>query len=113
MVGVAGFEPATPSSRTRCSTRLSHTPTKRSGLITVPFQTRKRGAQMIAEPATRVVKATADTIASAARCLNDGGLVAFPTETVYGLGGDATNGQAVARLYEAKGRPAFNPLISH
>jgi L-threonylcarbamoyladenylate synthase len=42
-----------------------------------------------------------------------GGLVAFPTETVYGLGADATNGRAVARLYEAKGRPAFNPLIAH
>ena len=49
----------------------------------------------------------------AARCLEDGGLVAFPTETVYGLGADATNARAVARLYEAKGRPAFNPLIAH
>src|SRR6185436_16008202 len=42
-----------------------------------------------------------------------GGLVAFPTETVYGLGADATNGEAVARLYAAKGRPEFNPLIAH
>jgi L-threonylcarbamoyladenylate synthase len=42
-----------------------------------------------------------------------GGLVAFPTETVYGLGADATDARAVARLYEAKGRPAFNPLIAH
>ncbi|HEV3184834.1 MAG TPA: L-threonylcarbamoyladenylate synthase [Xanthobacteraceae bacterium] len=42
-----------------------------------------------------------------------GGLVAFPTETVYGLGADATSGPAVARLYDAKGRPAFNPLIAH
>ena len=50
---------------------------------------------------------------AAARCLAAGGLVAFPTETVYGLGADAANGEAVARLYEAKGRPAFNPLISH
>jgi L-threonylcarbamoyladenylate synthase len=49
----------------------------------------------------------------AARCLQDGGLVAFPTETVYGLGADATNARAVARLYEAKGRPSFNPLIAH
>jgi len=49
----------------------------------------------------------------AARCLEDGGLVAFPTETVYGLGADATNARAVARLYEAKGRPSFNPLIAH
>jgi L-threonylcarbamoyladenylate synthase len=49
----------------------------------------------------------------AARCLAAGGLVAFPTETVYGLGADATNGEAVARLYAAKGRPQFNPLIAH
>jgi L-threonylcarbamoyladenylate synthase len=68
---------------------------------------------MTAKTATRVVKPAADSIAAAARCLTGGGLVAFPTETVYGLGGDATNGEVVARLYEAKGRPAFNPLISH
>jgi len=49
----------------------------------------------------------------AARRLEDGRLVAFPTETVYGLGADATNARAVARLYEAKGRPSFNPLIAH
>jgi L-threonylcarbamoyladenylate synthase len=54
-----------------------------------------------------------DAIAEAARVLAAGGLVAFPTETVYGLGADATNGAAVARLYAAKGRPAFNPLIAH
>src|SRR5438132_5635703 len=48
-----------------------------------------------------------------ARCLEGGGLVAFPTETVYGLGADATNAQAIARLYLAKGRPSFNPLIAH
>jgi len=52
-------------------------------------------------------------IAEAARILRDGGLVAFPTETVYGLGADATADRAVARVYEAKGRPAFNPLIVH
>ena len=52
-------------------------------------------------------------IADAALCLADGGLVAFPTETVYGLGADATNAKAVARLYAAKGRPSFNPLIAH
>jgi L-threonylcarbamoyladenylate synthase len=50
---------------------------------------------------------------AAARTLAAGGLVAFPTETVYGLGADATNATAVALLYQAKGRPAFNPLISH
>jgi L-threonylcarbamoyladenylate synthase len=52
-------------------------------------------------------------IARAARVLRDGGLVAFPTETVYGLGADATSDRAVARVYEAKGRPSFNPLIVH
>ncbi len=52
-------------------------------------------------------------ILAAVRALKKGELVAFPTETVYGLGADATNDQAVARLYEAKGRPSFNPLISH
>jgi L-threonylcarbamoyladenylate synthase len=62
---------------------------------------------------TRVLDADRDAIALAARVLADGGLVAFPTETVYGLGADATNGAAVARLYAAKGRPRFNPLIAH
>jgi len=52
-------------------------------------------------------------VAAAARSLGEGGLVAFPTETVYGLGADATNPAAIARLYQAKGRPAFNPLIAH
>jgi L-threonylcarbamoyladenylate synthase len=49
----------------------------------------------------------------AARILRAGGLVAFPTETVYGLGADATDETAVARIFEAKGRPRFNPLIAH
>ena len=49
----------------------------------------------------------------AANILKKGGLLAFPTETVYGLGADATNDIAVARIYEAKGRPSFNPLIVH
>ncbi len=52
-------------------------------------------------------------IAEGARILRTGGLVAFPTETVYGLGGDATQGKAVARIFAAKGRPSFNPLIVH
>jgi L-threonylcarbamoyladenylate synthase len=68
---------------------------------------------MTAEPTTRVLKPNAGAIGAAVRCLGAGGLVAFPTETVYGLGADAANGEAVARLYDAKGRPAFNPLISH
>jgi L-threonylcarbamoyladenylate synthase len=50
---------------------------------------------------------------AAAQCLAAGGVVAFPTETVYGLGADATNAAAVARIYRAKGRPSFNPLIAH
>ena len=50
---------------------------------------------------------------AAARILARGGLVAFPTETVYGLGADATNGEAVARIFAAKERPRFNPLIVH
>lgn len=45
--------------------------------------------------------------------LGEGGLVALPTETVYGLAADSTNGSAVARIFEAKGRPSFNPLIAH
>jgi len=68
---------------------------------------------MTAEPGTRVLKADSQAIEAAARCLSAGGLVAFPTETVYGLGADAGNGEAIARLYAAKGRPAFNPLIAH
>jgi len=60
-----------------------------------------------------IVKTTEGAIRVAAAHLRDGRLVAFPTETVYGLGGDATNGQAVAAIFEAKGRPRFNPLIVH
>lgn len=52
-------------------------------------------------------------IESAAKVLRGGGLVAFPTETVYGLGADATNAAAVARIFAAKGRPSTNPLIVH
>ena len=68
---------------------------------------------MTAEPSTRVMTVTTEAVAEAVRCLMAGGLVAFPTETVYGLGADATNARAIARLYDAKGRPAFNPLIAH
>src|ERR1700748_282371 len=62
---------------------------------------------------TEILPAGEAATLSAARALNAGGLVAFPTETVYGLGADATNATAIARLYDAKGRPAFNPLIAH
>jgi L-threonylcarbamoyladenylate synthase len=60
-----------------------------------------------------VLKATSQAIEEAAATLRSGGLVAFPTETVYGLGADATNARAVAAVFEAKGRPRFNPLIVH
>ena len=55
----------------------------------------------------------ADELAEAAQIIRDGGLVAFPTETVYGLGGDATNPEASRKIYAAKGRPSDNPLIVH
>ena len=60
-----------------------------------------------------VSNCTADAMARAAEHLKAGSLVAFPTETVYGLGADATNPNAVARIYKAKGRPADHPLIVH
>jgi L-threonylcarbamoyladenylate synthase len=62
---------------------------------------------------TQIWPAGEAAVALAVRCLEGGGLVAFPTETVYGLGADATNAAAIARLYQAKGRPSFNPLIAH
>ncbi len=62
---------------------------------------------------TQTLPATDDGIARAAALLQAGDLVAFPTETVYGLGADATDDVAVARVFEAKGRPRFNPLIVH
>src|SRR4029077_19142567 len=62
---------------------------------------------------TLILSAGPDGIARAATLLRDGALVAFGTETVYGLGGDATNAAAVAGIFAAKGRPRFNPLICH
>ena len=62
---------------------------------------------------TRVLPFTDDSIAEAARLVLAGEPVGIPTETVYGLAADATNAEAVARIYEAKGRPGFNPLIVH
>src|SRR5690242_19470701 len=63
--------------------------------------------------AGELVPATEAAIRRAASLLREGGLVAFPTETVYGLGGDATNDESVAAIFAAKGRPRFNPLIVH
>jgi len=65
------------------------------------------------EDSLGIMTAPPAAIAGAADRLRAGELVAFPTETVYGLGADATNGLAVARIFEAKGRPTFNPLIVH
>lgn len=62
---------------------------------------------------TQTLPPTAEGLDRAARLLRAGGLVAFPTETVYGLGGDARNDRAVAGIFAAKGRPRFNPLIVH
>lgn len=63
--------------------------------------------------ATQMLASDARGVAEAAALLARGGLVAFATETVYGLGGDARDGRAVARIFAAKGRPSFNPLIVH
>ncbi|MBV8662057.1 MAG: threonylcarbamoyl-AMP synthase [Hyphomicrobiales bacterium] len=63
--------------------------------------------------ATLIAPANPESIAAAAAAIRAGGLVAMPTETVYGLAGDATSERAVAAIYAAKGRPAFNPLIAH
>jgi len=60
-----------------------------------------------------LLEATADNLRRAGECIAQGGLVAFPTETVYGLGADAFDAKAVARIFEAKARPSFDPLIVH
>lgn len=62
---------------------------------------------------SNIYKANNGNIQKAAEIIKNGGLVAFPTETVYGLGANVYNAKAVASIFEAKGRPAFNPLISH
>jgi L-threonylcarbamoyladenylate synthase len=62
---------------------------------------------------TRILPYGPEAIAEAARLIGEGEIVAVPTETVYGLAADATNAEAVARIYAAKGRPRFNPLIVH
>jgi len=68
---------------------------------------------MNTKAASRIRPADDAAIADAARALRNGELVAFPTETVYGLAADAGDARAVAAVYAAKGRPAFNPLIAH
>lgn len=73
----------------------------------------KRSVMVSQDRQTQMLAPDTAGIARAADLLRAGRLVAFPTETVYGLGADARNGKAVARIYQAKGRPAFNPLIVH
>lgn len=68
---------------------------------------------MPSAPPAAIHPATPDAVGQAAALLRDGQLVAFPTETVYGLGGDACDDRAVAAIFAAKGRPSFNPLIVH
>lgn len=68
---------------------------------------------LVAEPTEIIRTPDAAALADAGDAIRSGRLVAFPTETVYGLGADATNGEAVARIFAAKGRPSFNPLIVH
>ena len=65
------------------------------------------------DPSDQFVTASSETVERAARLINEGKLVAFPTETVYGLGADATNDTAVAAIFEMKERPTFNPVIIH
>src|SRR6187401_2385275 len=67
----------------------------------------------MAPPVTQILTFGDEAIARAAELIRVGEPVAVPTETVYGLAADATNAEAVARIYEAKGRPSFNPLIVH
>ena len=72
----------------------------------------ERGVRM-SDINTKSLQSNAKGMKQAAEILRTGGLLAFPTETVYGLGADATQNFAVARVYAAKGRPNFNPLIAH
>ena len=73
----------------------------------------KRGVTDMDDQETMRLTTHPADLARAAKVLRADGLVAFPTETVYGLGGNACSGAAVARIYAAKGRPSFNPLIVH
>lgn len=71
------------------------------------------GRDRVSQMTAAILKSDEAGLAAAAAALRSGRLVAFPTETVYGLGADATDGEAVARIFAAKGRPRFNPLIVH
>lgn len=77
------------------------------------IQTLRNGPTVLSGAPTELLDDKPKGLARAAQLLSDERLVAFPTETVYGLGGDARSGTAVARIFAAKGRPSFNPLIVH
>lgn len=77
------------------------------------LSTKYSASQMSGKNVTEIALADAEGIARAARILEQGGLVAVPTETVYGLAARADSAEAVAKIYAAKGRPDFNPLIVH
>ena len=62
---------------------------------------------------TKIFNTSEQDLVEASELIKGGGTLAFPTETVYGLGADATSNIAVAKIYQAKGRPSFNPLIIH
>ena len=62
---------------------------------------------------TKIFNTSKPDLLKASKLIKTGGTLAFPTETVYGLGADATNNLAVAKIFQAKGRPSFNPLIIH
>src|SRR5690242_21109729 len=79
----------------------------------VGAQREAQGDRTLGHRMTRFEKASPEAIAAAGQVLRAGGLVAMPTETVYGLAADATSDRAVAAIYAAKERPAINPLIAH
>src|SRR5258708_4006227 len=103
---------ACPAARSPARSRPAQTPPRTAPSLSradlaVAAHCRQGGAMQ------GLVPASPEAIARAAELLRAGKLVAFPTETVYGLGADATDDRAVARIFTAKGRPRFNPLIVH
>src|SRR5262249_38063818 len=84
-----------------------------AGVLRAAYEGQNAEISEMPAVATVVARASPSAIEQAGSVLAAGGLVAFPTETVYGLGADATNDRAVAKLYTAKERPSFNPLIAH
>ena len=113
--------PPSPHFVERERERAQFAQASRPAFIELPFHLLRRGIIQVMNAqkgATKVLKTDADgrdsaPLEEAAQMLRDGGLVAFPTETVYGLGANALSPEAVARIFEAKGRPSNNPLIVH